>query len=139
MMKTARTLVVPGDDAVVIGVPLHRARRRERGYDQARILAEALAAGLELECPDGVLVRRRHSKPQSDLPLDERFRNMEDAFVVRRSTVLEGRTVLLIDDVVTTGITLGSCARALAAAGVRRTIALTFARRILTDEQRGGK
>ncbi len=130
MLREGRSLVPEEEDMVVMGVPLHRARRRERGYDQAAILARDVSRGMDLVCLDGVLVRKKHSKPQSDLSLDERIRNLENAFVVRKASAVEGRTVLLVDDVVTTGITLGSCTRALVRAGARRTIALTFARRI---------
>lgn len=138
MMETGRSMISRDRDPIVMGVPLHRARRRERGYDQAAVLAKAVAEGLGVECARGVLVRQKHSRPQSELSLDERRENLEDAFVVRNASEVEGRIVLLVDDVVTTGITLGSCARALGSAGARGTLALTFARRILT-EQLGGE
>jgi ComF family protein len=101
---------------LVTAVPLHPARRRERGYDQAEELARALAA--RLGAPYLPLLRRtRPTRPQSRLGPGERRRNVEGAIAVREPSGVRGRRTLVVDDVLTTGATLGECAAALAGAG----------------------
>jgi competence protein ComFC len=112
----------------VVAVPLTRARERERGYNQARLLAEGVAAGLGLR-PTEALTRRRSPLPQARTPTaEQRHRNVEGAFGVRPGATVTGLRVLLVDDVATTGATLGACATALAAAGAAEVSAVTFAR-----------
>lgn len=109
----------PGD--LVVPVPLSRARFRERGHNQADDLARIVASALDLDrCPKA-LVKARDTRPQSGLARGLRRRNPRGAFRARRSRV-EGRCVLLIDDVVTTGATASACARALKRAGAARVV-----------------
>ena len=110
--------------ACVIPVPLHPSRRRERGFNQAVDLARQL--GLPVA---GALTRIRATSAQTGLPAAQRHRNVRDAFAVTRAgETLAGATVVLVDDVSTTGATLEACARALKQAGVREIRALTAAR-----------
>ncbi|MFQ6104787.1 MAG: ComF family protein [Candidatus Glassbacteria bacterium] len=131
MIEDGRSLVGLREAVAVVGVPLHRVRLRERGYDQARMLARVISKRLGLECVDGMLRRRRNTRPQARLSLEERRQNLRDAFYVRDPSKVEDRTILLVDDVTTTGITLSSCATVLARVGAREVLALTFARRML--------
>jgi ComF family protein len=107
-----------------IPVPLHASRRRRRGFNQAADLARHLGV------PVVAALRRVRATPtQTSLPAARRNRNVRDAFAVtRHASALEGATVVLIDDVSTTGATLESCARVLKAAGVGEVRALTAAR-----------
>ncbi len=102
---------------LVIGVPLHPARRRERGYDQAALLADQLARVIGAPRLEGALARVRSTPPQSRLGSGARRRNLAGAFRVVRASAVAGRRVLLVDDVVTTGATLEAGLDALAAAG----------------------
>ena len=113
---------------VIMPVPLHRNRRRRRGYDQARILAEQLAQRLEVPILADVLVRVRETVPQVDLGAKDRLENVKDAFACEAKGEIEGRAVLLIDDVCTTGATLNACADALRVHRPRSVWALTLAR-----------
>lgn len=113
---------------VVVGVPLHWRRRLGRGYDQAAMLAGEVARGLGLPGASGAVVRRRHTAAQSGLTPAERRRNVLGAFGVVRQEAVRQRTVLLVDDVMTTGATADACGRALLEAGARRVFVLTFAR-----------
>jgi ComF family protein len=108
---------------IVVPVPLHWRRRRRRGFNQA----EALARNLGLPCRNA-LRRRRSTPSQTDLPAAERQRNVRDAFALRRGAEVNGRIVLIVDDVATTGATIEACARVLRAAGAQEVRALTAAR-----------
>lgn len=122
-MRTAGATLVAGSSAA-IPVPLHGSRRRSRGFNQADDLARHL--GLPVA---HALVRTRDTSTQTALPAEERRANVAAAFrATRRASALRGTTVLLVDDVRTTGATLDACATALKEAGVRRVVALTAAR-----------
>lgn len=113
---------------VLASVPLHRARRRQRGFDQAGLLAEAVARRLGLEVARGALARVRPTIPQGDARVASREQNVAGVFVVVRPAGLVGRTVLLVDDVMTSGATARACAERLREAGVGRVALLTACR-----------
>jgi len=113
---------------VVVAVPLHRRRLRERGFNQSERLAMRLARRIGRPYLKGALTRRRATPPQSGLGRAARAVNVRGAFAVARPGRVRGRCVLLIDDVFTTGATLGECAGALRAAGAREVFVLTVAR-----------
>lgn len=115
----------PGPD-VLVPVPLAADRERERGFNQAALLAERLAGGLGVRVRSRWLVRRRPTRPQSDLTAAERLANVRQAFGA--SAAVAGLHVAVVDDVLTTGATAAECARALRAAGARRVGVLTVAR-----------
>jgi ComF family protein len=118
-----------GEVDAVVPVPLHWRRRRWRGYDQAALLARPIARTLGVPALLFGLRRTRHTPSQIDLPHHERKRNVAGAFAARR---LEGvQRVLLVDDVRTTGATLGAAAEALRAAGVGEAHTLVLATRVL--------
>ncbi|KGM56695.1 hypothetical protein N799_02020, partial [Lysobacter arseniciresistens ZS79] len=113
--------------ATLVPVPLHRARLRRRGYDQALELARPVATTLGLPLQAGALVRVRHTDPQSTLDADARRANLRDAFRVVPGVALPAHAVL-VDDVMTTGATLHAAADALRRAGVARVDAWVCAR-----------
>ena len=103
---------------VLVPVPLHPKRLRERGYNQSRLLAQELGRISGRELVDDCLVRRHYTLSQArSAGVDERKHNVADAFTCRNGK-LSGKSVLLIDDVMTSGATLDACARALKTAGV---------------------
>jgi len=114
---------------IVTHVPVHAARARTRGYDQAQLIARAAARHLGLPYAT-LLTRERATTAQFDLDRGDRAANVAGAFVARpgHTPALTGRWVLLIDDVVTTGATLAACAEALERAGALGTSAITVAR-----------
>jgi ComF family protein len=115
---------------VLVPVPLHRKRLRERGYNQSRLLALELSRLSGLPLVDDCLVKEHYTTPQArTLNVDERRSNVADAFVCR-DLRLEGRAVLLIDDVATSGATLDACARALKAAGASSVWGLVLAKEL---------
>lgn len=114
--------------AVLVPVPLHPRRRRERGFNQAELLAAELARCLDLELACAALVRRADTPTQTGLSAARRRRNVAGAFAVRRRTQIAGRVVILVDDVVTTGATARACAQALREAGAQAVRLLSAAR-----------
>lgn len=109
-------------------VPLSKKRLRERGYDQAKLLSDALAAELGGESI-GTLKKIRHVAKQSTMGSPEKRRaNISGAYAAIDSRFIEGKRILLIDDIITSGSTLGECARTLRQAGAAEVLCATVAR-----------
>jgi len=125
--RLRRSLVDQAPPDCIVPVPLHRKRRRERGFDQAELLAEyvASAAGLPLV---GALTRLRYTGAQAALSRTARFENLRGAFECSRPKAVAGRRVLLVDDVMTTGATASAAARALREGGAAHVTAAVAAR-----------
>jgi ComF family protein len=113
---------------VIVPVPLHRARERERGYNQAELIARALSKHLRLPCRSHLLVRTRPRPEKQRLTVRERWQSVRNAFDMRAGAQVDKLRVLLLDDVLTTGATLDACSRALRDAGAAYVAALTVAR-----------
>jgi ComF family protein len=111
---------------LIMPVPLHEERQRERGYNQSELLAQVVSARIDRPLVVGVLIRERRTPPQVGLNESERRQNLINAFRCARPVTHE--RVLLIDDVCTTGATLSECAAALCAAGAMSVWGLTLAR-----------
>ena len=116
-----------GLDAV-IPVPLHRKKLKTRGFNQAEVLAARIARTRKIELLNRRLIKIRNTPPQTTLEGRERDQNVRGAYRVRRAGNLKGRTVLLVDDVYTTGSTIRECSRMLKQAGVTEVRAVTLAR-----------
>jgi ComF family protein len=112
--------------AVLVPVPLAPERERERGFNQAALLAERVARALRVSLRARWLARTRATAPQTALNATERHDNVRGAFIASSSAA--GADVVLVDDVLTTGATAAECARALRAAGARSVGVLTVAR-----------
>lgn len=103
----------------LVPVPVHRSRRRKRGFNQAEVLADIIGEKLNLPVEAGMLIRTRKTLPQKELTASERLKNLSGAF--RAGTIPKGvKAVLLVDDIYTTGSTVEACARVLRDAGVER-------------------
>jgi len=125
----------------IVPVPLHEERLRERGFNQAGVIASAFSKMAGLPVDEWSLVRTAHTE-RHRAGMDERARreSVEDAFKVERPRLIENENILLVDDVFTTGATVSACARALKVAGAREVFVLTIARPIerrLESETRG--
>ena len=116
------------DHDLIVPIPLHRDRLRWRGFNQALPLAHAIGRLGALPVDPFVLARCRSTPPQVGLGASDRRRNVRGAFVVRHRERVRNRSVLLVDDVMTTGATAHECARVLRAAGARHVDALVLAR-----------
>lgn len=113
--------------SVIVPVPLHPARRRERGFNQAEVLARILSEHMKVPVQPA-LKRVRYTTTQTALERVDRIENLRDAFRLRRNAAVRDCAVLLVDDILTTGSTLSECARVLRQAGARSVHAVTAAR-----------
>jgi ComF family protein len=113
---------------VVVPVPLDRGRRRERGYNQAELIAKPLARLLGIPFRSYLLVRTRPRPNQLRLTRRERWETVRGAYATLKGAQVDKLRVLLVDDVFTTGATLDACSRALKGAGAARVVGLTVAR-----------
>jgi ComF family protein len=115
---------------LVIPVPLHPARLREREFNQSLLLADQVAKHTDLSLSFTNLVRTTQSEPQSTLSRKERIKNLRRSFSVRHPALIAQKRILLIDDVFTTGTTVNECAKVLRKAGAEAVFVLTLARTI---------
>ncbi|MBM3304613.1 MAG: ComF family protein [Candidatus Aminicenantes bacterium] len=113
--------------AALVPVPLHRSRERERGFNQSRAIAAGLGRSRGLPLLDRCLVKVRNAPPQASLEAGDREKNVRDAYAVKGPRRISGQTIILVDDVFTTGATLRECSRVLVEAGAREVRALTIA------------
>ena len=113
---------------IVVPVPLHRDRERERGYNQAGLISKPLARKLGLPHKAVLLMRTRPRPNKQVLSLEERWESVRGAFATRPGSQVDKKRVLLVDDVMTTGATLDACARALLESGAESVLGLTVAR-----------
>ncbi|MBT7082389.1 MAG: ComF family protein [Chloroflexi bacterium] len=116
---------ISGD--VLVPVPLHSSRLRERGYNQSELICRELGKLCNLLFEKKSLVRTQHTKSQTALNRDQRADNVKDVFACK-DDIFKGKRVLLIDDVCTTGATLDACAVSLKEKGALAVWGLTFAR-----------
>ena len=112
----------------VAGIPLYPRRERERGYNQAALLAEGLAEQVGIPFRRGLLGRTKPTATQTHLTAVQRVHNVKGVFSVRQPGDVRGARIALVDDVMTTGATANECARALKAAGAAAVMVLTVAR-----------
>ena len=120
---------------VVVPVPLHRVRRKERGFNQAELLSTRLAKKLRLPHQGVLLVRKRPRPGKHLLTERERWEAVRGAFATRAGSQVDKKRVLLVDDVMTTGATLDACAKALRDAGAIGVCCITVARAAIRNPQ----
>ncbi|NLW23709.1 MAG: ComF family protein [Clostridia bacterium] len=119
--------IPPAKFDLVLPVPLHIVRFRERGFNQSALLAQPLACGLNVTYSDTILQRKLNTPHQTGLNRKDRRLNLEGAFQVARINLVKDKNILIVDDVLTTGATLLECAKALRNAGAGTIYCTTWA------------
>jgi ComF family protein len=119
---------------VVVPVPLHPRRLAKRGYNQSGLLAAAFAKRINRHCDETSLVRIRDTEHQSRSSGEDRRKNLKGAFRIADPSRIRGRTVVLIDDVMTTGATLEECSEALYAGGAYKVIPFVLAKALMDED-----
>jgi ComF family protein len=139
LIAESATVLLPqmGEDILVVPVPLYKGKLRERGFNQAEMLAYATVSrlskqtkGKKFELKTSALFRRRATESQVGMTREQRKTNLRGAFAVPRKNAVKGKEILLIDDVLTTGATVGECARVLRRAGATQVWVATAARAV---------
>jgi ComF family protein len=125
---TARARFKMEEVDLIVPVPLKTGRRLDRGYNQCDYLAAALAGRCGVHLEKKVLKRTGSPARQSSLSEEERRKNVKGTFAVRRGKAVAGKTVMVVDDVMTTGATLSECSKVLKAAGAARVWCLALMR-----------
>jgi ComF family protein len=116
------------DYSLIIPVPLHIKRLRERGFNQSLILSRVLGGKKQIPVNFSLLKRHKFTLTQTGSNKKERKQNIKGAFEVSDKKKITGKNIILIDDVYTTGATINECAKTLIKAGARKVSALTLAR-----------
>jgi ComF family protein len=118
------------EDPIIIPLPLHYRRLNWRGFNQAELIANFLAVGIQSDIKTDLLIRTSESRPQADIEeKEERLKNLKkNTFKITDKNEVRDRTIILVDDVCTTGATLNECARVLKEAGAKKVIGFVIAR-----------
>ncbi len=107
--KLEQTLALT-EEMILLPVPLHKTRLRERGYNQSEILAQYIARETKLKCFSDILQRTRYTQSQTKLTMKQRQKNVSGAFAINNPEKISNKTIILVDDVLTTGATMNACA-----------------------------
>ena len=127
-----------GSEVLVVPIPLHSSKLRQRGFNQSELIARAalkLKPSARFQLSAGSLERRRETKSQIGLSRHQRRENMRGAFAVAKPEEIKAREILVVDDVFTTGTTVSECARILRRAGAAKVYVATVARTLKTEAQ----
>jgi len=135
LLASSIEAALPGGVELLVPVPLHRWRLAGRGFNQAALLGREIGRQIGVPVALGALGRARNTRTLAGLHPEERSRELRGAFRVRRPGQVAGRRILLVDDVLTTGVTAESCCAALKAAGARWA-GVAVAARVLLPLQR---
>lgn len=116
---------------ILMPIPLHRVRQRERGYNQSEWIAKGISRIGKISFRNDWVIRKRATKTQTALSKRERLDNVKDAFALRKRIPVKGKSILLVDDVVTTGATMNACAKVLKENGADSVVGIALARPLL--------
>lgn len=112
---------------IIVSVPLHKTKERLRGYNQAYLIAREVSRKMKVSENSQLLSRIRNTKSQSKLDKNDRVLNVKDAFKVKNEKWIKDKTILLIDDIATTGATMGECCKSLLEAGAKEVVCAVIA------------
>jgi ComF family protein len=111
---------------LIIPIPLHQLKKAERGYNQSFYIAKGMGNILKITFSDRIVKRIKYTESQTTMTLNEREENISGAFRVRNKNAVKGKSILLVDDVITTGATISECGRILLEAGAKQIYAASI-------------
>ena len=111
----------------IVPVPLHHLKKAERGFNQSKYIAKGLSKELSVPINSRVLKRTRYTESQTTLNQQQRQENIAEAFKAKHKNIIKGKTLLLVDDVITTGATISECGKVLLNAGAKKIYACSVA------------
>jgi competence protein ComFC len=114
-------------DTILIPIPLHKTKKRERGFNQSEIISKGVCEFLNIPLRNDILVRKKYTLSQTKLKREERIANVGNAFEIKGEHDLKKYNIFLLDDVITTGSTISSCARILKSSEPKSIIAVSLA------------
>lgn len=126
MVDSIKSLNLASGIDLICFIPSHRRKEAIRGYNQSELLASYISKKLDIELSTNNLIKYRHTKEQNKLNKSGRINNLKDSFKLKRSEEIKGKSILLIDDIVTTGSTFIECAKVLKESGAKRITALAL-------------
>lgn len=112
---------------LIIPIPLHQLKKAERGYNQSYYIAKGMSKILNVSCSDRIVKRKKYTESQTTMTLTERKENISKAFRIKNKNAVKEKTVLLIDDVITTGATISECGSILLESGAKKIFAASIA------------
>jgi len=115
---------------LILAVPLHNRKQRQRQFNQVQILAQSLAGAFSKNAPAKLIIKTKSAPAQASLSRTERLKSIRDSLKVKQANLVKDKRILLVDDVLTTGATANECAKVLQEAGAKRIEVFTLARGI---------
>ena len=112
----------------VVPVPIHRKRNFQRGYNQSLLIAKFIALKLNLKLDNNIIKKIVNNKPQSLISVNKKAQNVQNVYKIKNANRIIGKTILLIDDIYTTGATVNECSKVLKEYGVKKIIVATIAK-----------
>lgn len=112
---------------LIIPIPLHQLKKAERGYNQSYYIAKGMSKFLNLPCSDRIVKRKKYTESQTTMTLTERQENIFDAFKIRNKNAVNGKIILLVDDVITTGATISECGDVILKSGAKKIFSTSIA------------
>ncbi|BDQ02695.1 ComF family protein [Ignavibacterium sp.] len=112
---------------LIIPVPLHKLKKAERGYNQSEFIAKGISVQTGIRWNKKIISRKKYTETQTHLTAEERQLNVKDAFKIKDKDAVDGKNILLVDDVITTGSTISECAHQLILAGAKNIYATSMA------------
>ena len=113
---------------LIIPVPMYKIKKARRGYNQTELLTDSLSKTLDIECRKDILVKIRENKTQSKLHEKERIKNVKNVFSIDDADIIGNKSIILVDDIFTTGATMGECAKLLKKVGAKVVCAFVIAK-----------
>ncbi len=113
---------------MILPIPIHAKRKRERGYNQSELVAKEVAKALNIQIQNDILLKQKNTKPQSSLKREDRLKNVQGVYKIKNRNKIQEKSIVIFDDIYTTGATTKQCRKMLKEAGAKRVGIFTIAK-----------